>query len=261
MPMPELRSPNALLQRGLADGAILIALVGWWFTARDLPAFVLPGPFDVAKSIVGFVSNQDMLVHVIISFVRVGLSVLAALVLAVLLAKWAHGSIIGSAIIERRVLLILNSFPSVGWAILAVIWFGVSNSTVIFIQVMIVLPFCLVNAIEGFRQLDTDLDELGRSLSRSVWRRFSKVTLPLIMPFLMAGLRIAYGICWKIALVSELFGASSGLGYLLLQAQSNADGATIFAVCIVIVILFSIVDKLVLAPLSERFSRNRGVAT
>jgi NitT/TauT family transport system permease protein/sulfonate transport system permease protein len=157
--------------------------------------------------------------------------------------------------------VILNSFPSVGWAILGVIWFQVSNGTVIFIQTAIVLPFCLINALEGFRQIDPDLDELGRSLSRNPWRRFVKVTLPLMMPFLIAGLRIAYGICWKIALVSELFGASSGLGYLLLRAQSSADAATVFAVCLVIVVIFGVVDRLLLRPLAARFSKNRGVAS
>ena len=115
-------------------------------------------------------------------------------------------------LIERRILTFLNSFPSVGWAILGVVWFQISTATVLFIQTAIVLPFCIINALAGFRQIDPDLDELGRSLTRSSIRRFFKLTLPLIAPFLIAGIRVAYGICWKIALVSELFGASSGLG-------------------------------------------------
>jgi NitT/TauT family transport system permease protein/sulfonate transport system permease protein len=89
-------------------------------------------------------------------------------------------------------------------------------------------------------------------------RLFAYVTLPLVMPFLVAGLRIAFGICWKIALVAELFGAQSGLGFLMMQAQSTANAAMIFACCLVIVIVVFAVDRLALAPLARVYSRNRG---
>jgi len=88
-------------------------------------------------------------------------------------------------------------------------------------------------------------------------RRFFKLTLPLAAPFLIAGLRVAYGICWKIALVSELFGASSGLGYLLQRAQTVSDAAMVFACCLVIVIIYAVTDYLFLKPLAVRFSVNQ----
>jgi ABC-type nitrate/sulfonate/bicarbonate transport system permease component len=194
--------------------------------------------------------------HVLTSFLRVLAAVLVALVVAVALAATVRTGPVMATIVERNILVVLNSFPSVGWAILGVIWFSVSDGTVIFIEAMIVLPFCLINAIEGFRQIDPELDEMGRSLTRSRIRRFLKLQLPLILPFLIAGVRIAYGIAWKIALVAELFGASSGLGWLLQQAQSRADAATVFAACLVIVVIFATVDGLVLRPLARRYSVN-----
>lgn len=245
-------------ERSIADGTMLVFVLGWWWTARGLPAFVMPGPFDVATTLLQFLVDPDLLWHVGVSFVRVGGAVIAAMALAILIAVAARRSPVFLAIVERRVLVILNSFPSVGWAILGVIWFQISNLTVIFIQVMIVLPFCLINALQGLRELDLDLDELGLSLTRSRHRRFLKMTLPLVAPFVLAGLRVSYGICWKIALVSELFGATSGLGYLLMQAQSSANGAMVFACCLVIVIVFGLVDRLALRPLAAAYSRNQG---
>ena len=255
--MAELRS-HRLAQHGVAEIAVILALAVWWLTARDLPAFVLPGPFDVLAALARFVTEPSLLAHLAISSLRVVSALSIAMILAVLLAVAARASPIAGAIIEQRILLILNSFPSVGWAILGVIWFQVSNLTVIFIETAIVLPFCLINALAGFRQIDPELDELGRSITRSRWRRFTKVTLPLVAPFLIAGLRIAYGIGWKIALVAELFGAQSGLGFLLVQAQSTADGATVFATCLVIVVAVFIVDRFFLAPLARRHSVNQG---
>lgn len=242
--------------RFVAEGAIIAFIALWWFTARDLPDFVLPNPLEVAAAMGRLLVDPDLAVHVAASFLRVLAAVAVALVVAVALAASIRTGRVMQTIVERNILVVLNSFPSVGWAILGVIWFSISNGTVIFIEAMIVLPFVLINAIEGFRQIDPELDEMGRSLTRNRWRRFVKVQLPLIAPFLIAGLRIAYGIAWKVALVAELFGARSGLGWLLQQAQTRADAATVFAACLVIVVIFALVDGLVLRPLAKRYSIN-----
>ena len=113
------------------------------------------------------------------------------------------------------------------------------------------LRFCLTNTLEGFRNIDPELEEMGASFSRSRWRRFTRVTLPLVMPFLVSGLRIAFGISWKIALVAELFGAESGLGFVMLKSEIVSDAATVYATCFAIVLLFLAGEKLVLDPLSR----------
>lgn len=261
MPVPaDRRPPSLATERIFAESALFVGIAIWWLTARDLPAFVLPSPPEVLATLWGFVSDPALARHVAISALRVGAAVILAMGLAIAVAAIVSRRPLVAAVVEERILVFLNSFPSVGWAILGVIWFGVSNATVIFIEVAIILPFCLINAIAGFRQIDEELAEMGRSFSRSRWRRFTRLTLPLIAPFLVAGLRIAYGICWKIALVAELFGAQSGLGYLLVRAQSSADAAMIFATCLVIVVAVMLVDRLLLAPLARAYSTNKGAS-
>lgn len=259
--MPADRAATSSGERLFAEGALVVALVVWWLTARDLPDFVLPGPIEVLATLGRFVTDPGLAAHAGISALRVLAAVGLAMTIAVALAAAMNRAPLLAAVVETRILVFLNSFPSVGWAILGVIWFQVSNTTVIFIETAIILPFCLINAIVAFRQIDPELDEMGRSLGRNRWRRFSRVTLPLMAPFLIAGLRIAYGICWKIALVAELFGAQSGLGFLLVRAQSSADAAMIFATCLVIVAAVMVVDRLLLAPLARAYSTNRGASS
>jgi NitT/TauT family transport system permease protein/sulfonate transport system permease protein len=248
-----------LVQRVIAEGAILAVLAAWWMTARHLPAYVLPAPADVLRAMATFVTDGGTAYNALVSLARVVASVLIAMTLALVIALAVQAAPVLNAAVERRLLVFLNSFPSVGWAILGVVWFKISTPTVLFIQVAIVLPFCIVNALAGFRQLDAELSEMGRSMTRDPVRRFLKVTLPLLAPFLVAALRIAYGICWKIALVSELFGASSGVGYLLMNAQSTSDAAMVFACCLVIVVIYTATDHLLLKPLAARFSVNQGL--
>lgn len=242
--------------RAIAAAALAAALAGWSAMARGLPAFVLPGPLDVASALATLVGDPALLPHVGVSFLRVGAAVAVAMLLALALGVFARASPYAGDIIEHRILVFLNSFPSVGWAILAILWLQVSNATVVFIEVMIVLPFCLNNVLQGLRSLDPELEEMGASFTRSRWRRLIRIELPLIAPFLAAGLRIAYGICWKIALVAELFGAQSGLGFLLSRAQSTADAATVFACCLLIVLIFLAVDRTALIRLARAYSSN-----
>ncbi len=250
---------QGLVQRTITEGGVVVALLAWWLFSKDVPAFIMPTPQAALTKMLEFFHDPALMRHAGISFLRVGLAVGLATVIALAVGLLNRAFPVLEEAVERRLLTFLNSFPSVGWAILAVIWFQISSGTVIFIQVMIVLPFCLINVLEGLRQLDPELVEMGRSLTRSRRRLFLRLVLPLTMPFLIAGLRVAYGIAWKVALVSELFGAPSGLGYLLMQAQVRADGTLVFACCLIIVLIFSLVDQLVLRPLARRFSVQRAV--
>ena len=103
---------------------------------------------------------------------------------------------------------------------------------------------------EGLKELDRELIEMARSFTRSPIKVFWRITVPLLMPYVVAALRIAYGVGWKIALVAELFGTESGLGFLMLRAQTLSDAATVFAACFAVVILFIAFQKALVQGLS-----------
>src|SRR3546814_19605298 len=95
---------------------------------------------------------------------------------------------------------------------------------------------------------------MGRSFTRKPTRIWSLITLRLLAPFILAAIKISYGIAWKIALVSELLGAPNGLGPLMLRAQSPAETVTFLSVCFSIVFIFMLGDNFVLTPLEKRFT-------
>lgn len=250
------RAPRiAWPERLIGEGVVVLALAVWWVTAQNVPDFVLPGPVAVGRRLVELFVDPDFLLHTFASTWRVILSVALALVIGgglALIAVWVPPL---SLVIDQRVKPVLNSFPSIGWAILVAIWFDVGDFAVIFVQVAILIPFCLINIGEGLRVIDRELIEMGRSFTRSRRRVLVRITLPLLLPYIIAALRIAYGIGWKISLVSELLGATTGLGYLMLRAQTTADTATVLAACFAIVIIFVAGEKLVIEPLQRRFTR------
>jgi NitT/TauT family transport system permease protein len=240
-----------ILERVIADGLVVAAIAGWWLMSLRLPNFLMPSPWQVAAKLIGLFVTPALLADTAASAARVliAVAVSAALggVLAIIPYRWP----VTEAIVRDRITPFLNSFPSVGWAILAMIWFGTTNVAVLFVEIAILTPFCLINLLEGLKQLDGELIEMGVSFTRHRGRSFVKIVVPMLLPYVMSAVRIAYGVAWKIALVAELFGVSSGLGYLMLKAEIVSDAATVYATCFAIVLLFLAGERLILDPLSR----------
>ena len=237
----------------LADLLTLAVIVWWAWKAHDVSSLVLPGPLAVLSRLGQLFVDPSFLVHTLASTIRIVAAVALSLVIGGGLALLQRAIPVLDWAIDFGILPFLNAFPSIGWAILAAIWFEPGSLSIIFVQVVILIPFCLINIAEGLRQLDPELAEMGRSFTRRRSRLVVKVTVPLLLPYLIAALQIAYGIGWKISLVAELLGSSSGLGYLMLQAQGAADMTTVLAACICVVILYIAGEKLVLDPLARHF--------
>ena len=258
--MPLFKKPNnqkkANSYEWIADnllGWILVIglIMGWWSISQSISDLVMPGPIAVGTTLIELFIDPIFVDDILISTIRVIGSVIISVLLGMMLALLPKNYPITEIIVQERIKPFLNSFPSVGWAILAVIWFGSSNFSVMFVQVAILTPFCLVNLTEGLKDLDQEVIEMGNSFSRNKYKIFFKITLPLLLPYIIAAIRIAYGVCWKIALVSELFGAEDGIGVIMLRAQTTANASMVFASCFAIVIIFMLGEKLIINPLAK----------
>ncbi len=146
-----------------------------------------------------------------------------------------------------------TSFPAIIWAILGTVWFGLTSVAILLVQILIIFPFCLVNVTEGAKDIAQEEVEMGRSFGRRSWPIFWRIELPMLSPFIIAGARISYGVCWKISIIAELFGGRSGLGYLMQWSQDFGSVDSIIAICLAIVFFVIIGDAFILRPLSRLF--------
>jgi len=243
---------NALRSRFIAEGLVVLALFAWWVTAQQLPDTVFPSPLNVFAELGDLAIDPEFWKAAAITGGRVLLAVVAAVVAGTLLGllpryvPWTRG------IVDDVLIPFFNSFPAVAWAILGSVWFGVGPVAVVVVQTLIILPFCLVNVSEGAKDLGREEVEMGRSFGRRPLAIFWRIELPLLSPFIVAGARIGYGVCWKVSLIAELFGARSGLGFQMSVAQDLGRVDTILAICLAIVVFVVLGDAFVLRPLSRR---------
>jgi NitT/TauT family transport system permease protein len=175
-----------------------------------LPTF-LPSPMDLLGAIVSIFSNASAYLIIGKTLQRV----FAGLVLSMLV-----GSFIGLVMGLRRSvgsffdswIMVLLTFPSISWAFLSVLWFGLSEVAPIFTVVLIVFPYVTMNVWEGTKALDKELTDMATVFRVKRFLLLRKVVIPQLMPYLFSSLRISFALSWKIALVSEAFGASRGVG-------------------------------------------------
>jgi NitT/TauT family transport system permease protein len=240
---------QCVLARLFADGAVILVVLIWWLASRHLPDFVLPSPFATAKALGRFFVEPGLMLAVAATGARVVVSVVAAIVIGIGLAMLPYYLPNTRDIVRARILPLFDAMPSLGWALLALIWFGVSDSSVVFAQTAILVPFCFYNVSQAIDEIDAELLEMARSYTRTRVLAFRKVIVPAVAPYVVAAARLAYGVSWKIALIAELFGSETGLGYVMYQAQIVTDPASVIATCLVVVILFFLGDILVLRPL------------
>jgi NitT/TauT family transport system permease protein len=149
----------------------------------------------------------------------------------------------------------LNTVSSAIWAIFAIIWFGISNATTIFVVFMTAMPLIITNVWQGTRAVNADFIELARVLRMPDWKIMTKIYLPTILPYFFSGARLAFGFGWRVSLVAETIGASSGVGYRLRQAADLVRTDQVFAWTLTLVLLMAALEMGVLSPLERHLFR------
>lgn len=248
--------PGRWAARGWAvhgfTGAVLAL---WWGYAQIVPAYQLPGPVAVAHRMLAFATDPTLALQLGISLAHVAAAIALAFVAGAVLAFAAHFLPVTRLLIDFRATPFLNAFSGIGWLFLGILWIGIDSRTVVFAVTMILIPFATINLRTGLTELDAELMELGRSLTRTRRRRLAKLMVPMLVPYMFATLRISFGVAWKVTLTAELFGGNAGVGYLLNVARQELDTETIFAVILFIMLFVALAEVLLFRPLQRRLDR------
>jgi sulfonate transport system permease protein len=174
----------------------------------------------------------------------------------------AAGTIVGaiagySALIYRLVdptLQGLRAVPSIAWVPLFILWFGIFEaSKIILIAVGVFFPVYL-GVMGAVLSVDRKIVEVGRAFRLSGFAMIRRILLPAVLPAYVLSLRAGLGLGWMFVLAAEFLGASSGLGFLLIDGQQLGKPATIVAAIVAFAILGKLSDWLIVL-LSAPFLR------
>ena len=122
-----------------------------------------------------------------------------------------------------------NSTPTVALSPLLILWFGIGLLSKVVVVFIVSVFSVLVNTQAGVEGADERLVETARAFGARRSQIFLKVLLPSAVPFIVAGLRLGVGRALVGVVVAELFGATSGLGYLITTSSQVFDMGALFA--------------------------------
>jgi NitT/TauT family transport system permease protein len=114
----------------------------------------------------------------------------------------------------------LRPISPLAWMPLAVIWFGVSNAAPIFLIFLASLFPIIVAAMNGVRNVQPMYLQAGRNFGLSTPQLMRRVMIPAVLPRIIVGLRLAFGIAWVVLVAAEMIAVDSGLGYLIIDARN-----------------------------------------
>jgi NitT/TauT family transport system permease protein len=207
----------------------IVFLLAWQYVppAIGLPGYIVPVFSDTMREFVRMATQERLGMHI------ASTAEIAALgfVLGSLMGA-AGGYLLGmSALVEKIIspyILGLQIAPKVAFAPLFIVWFGYNDWPKLVVTILVVFFPILVNVLQSMKTMDRDLINLARAYSMSRWQIFWKVEVPASMPSLMAGLRIGATLAVIGVTVGEMVGGNTGLGYLIVYGEGQANTAMVF---------------------------------
>ena len=233
-------------------GPLLILVIWQLAVSLDhLPANQLPSLGNVWSTGRGLLADGTLQSALLTSLRRVALGLLLGVSIGTGLALLAGLSLVGERIIDP-VMHMFRTMPVLALLPLFVLWFGIGEKAKVYLIGWAVIFPIYINLYAGIRGVDAKLVEAGSVLGLSRWGQIRHVILPGALPQFLTGLRLALGVSWLVLVAAEEINATSGLGYLITNAQNLMQTDVIFVGLIVYSLLGLATD--ILVRLIERFT-------
>jgi NitT/TauT family transport system permease protein len=139
----------------------------------------------------------------------------------------------------------LYGLPRVALAPMFILWFGISLFAKVMMSFSMVVFVFILNVTEGIRNLDPDMVDLMRTMRAPKSYVLRKVTIPSIVPWLLASFRIGVGLSLVGAVVGELIGANRGLGWYVLRAGGQLDTTGVFTGLLVLMLVAMMANQVI----------------
>ncbi len=226
----------------------LVLVVLWQILAATQPAYVFPSLRTIFHTLIGFLNDGSLWAA---SFATIQSVVIGAIVSIVV------GVLIGFALarfpaITGPLLNFTQTVPYVVWALMSLIWFGLSKFSVVFTIVVAAFPIVSFNVASGLKNVDLNLLGMANSVRANRYMTLRHIIFPSLTPYLVSASRTMLGMCWKISVLAELFAGGAGgggVGYNLFVGWEFSRPNEVFAWTVWLVILMLVSDRLFIAPL------------
>ena len=206
----------------------LAMLMAWELVVRvfGVPQFILPAPTRILEAIVRYwpaiwKNSLQTLYTTTLGFI---LAVVGGLALGILVG-WSRFIYAGL----YPLMIGFNAIPKVAVVPILVIWFGIGTIPAVLTAFLIAFFPIVVNVATGLATIEPEVEDVLRALGAKKMDIMLKVGIPRSMPYFFGALKVAITLAFIGSVISETVAANSGLGHLMLSAQSQFNVPLVFA--------------------------------
>lgn len=235
-------------------------LACWQFVAMYFDsANTLPTPTSLASRIWEILTSQEVLTQFGHTLERAIVSLIVLYVLGVAigilmgLSAWWEGFF-------RIWIVAITNLPGLLIVLMVLAVSGLSSVGPYVAVILTVFGFVTLQVWEGVKSVPQDLLAMARAFNVPRVKTLRQVFVPALAPFLFTAFIYAFTLTWKITMLTELFGASNGVGYMFRLNFSEYDVAGVMAWAVIAFVFFTLIERLVLQRMVNRFFRWRADA-
>jgi NitT/TauT family transport system permease protein len=233
-----------------AMASVFLFIACWEVGAQLYGALALPSPLVTFSAVGELLSDSKSQGEILLSIKRAFLGFLFSVLLGSVLGLLA-GLFATASMMSRPIITILMGMPPIAWIVLAMIWVGMSDNTVIFTVVVASFPIVFVGALQGTRTIEGTLNEMCDSFNLPPMMKFTNLYFPHIFSYIFPAWVSALGMSWKIVVMAELLASNSGVGAMLATARAQLDTATALALVVIMIGSLMFIEYIILEPIKR----------
>ena len=231
-----------------ALGLVLpVALAAFWELAVRMGwsnGRLVPPPSVIWNTFADLAASGELAQHALDTLWRVAWGFVFGAIAGTIVGALTGYSMLAYRLLDSTVQG-LRAVPSIAWVPLFILWFGIFEaSKIILVATGVFFPVYL-GVMGAVLSVDRKIVEVGRVFRLSGFAMVRRILLPAVLPAYVISLRAGLGLGWMFVLAAEFLGASTGLGFLLIDGQQLGKPAQIVAAIVAFAILGKASDWLI----------------
>ena len=249
--------PNVLAKK---IGFYALIIIAWQGidSAEIWPDNIFPSPFEVVEDLAYGISDASLFFGIGTSLLRLiiglGIAIAGGLVLGIFMAR---GETVNQTI--GSLVLGLQSIPSIAWVPLAILWFGLTDTGIIFVTAIGAIFAVTINTYTGVKNINPSYIEAARNMGAKEGQLIITVLIPAAFPYIISGFKQGWAFAWRGVIGAELLFSFLGLGFLLNVGRQLNDVSQVIAIMIVIMGIGILTEGLVFKKIEDKVMTRWGL--
>jgi len=249
-PLPKKRALN--IEMLISLGALLFS---WQVASFFLPEYVLPGLQMVLQEFLKMAQERTLFWDTLLTLYRIWQGLIGGFLVGALLGV-AMGTVKKT---ENYLIPIVNfimGIPGLSWTLIVILWFRGTETRIFALMLAVSFPVFSHSILDAVKGISKDLMEMTLAFRPTRTQVFRMLIVPSIIPHMLTAWKVTIGFAVRVVIVAELVGASTGVGFRMLQQQSLLNMSGVLAWTMVLVVS-GLAMQLLITKMESRLLRWR----